>query len=597
MGDIDRIFLTNNNIKARKRMLTAGAEKVSKSKTESKRKPTKKPIFAAMRDVYLSMCRKNKIDIPTTQSLQQVMGYAKLSKAQACLFSYFAVESVNGSMYFDMNDLQTDMDVMPSEYGEYYPDMDYLLKKNVLSCRFDVPYIEGSFDSLLQFVVADDVLKRAQYNQKFEPHKPTNTDTVFDTLSYLTRVNREGWTNKVDYYSKIVNALYKDDPILKPLIPETMDAVPEGFGRVEEPLQFFTYAGSYLLKDDSISCREVIETVIRNATPRDVIDLLKTFKNETNYFIKEKIFEVDKNNFGDDMMIMWGNKAKEMIFKGDNALYLHQATIKELGKINVEDIKAKELFYNPANAKDIERLENLCKEETFQEMRKRLEEKNLPKGLTILLHGAPGTGKTETVMQIAKKTGRSVLHVNIQEIRNCWVGESEKNIKKVFDTYRSCTDVLKPILLFNEADAIISKRSSLDGDRNASVTKMENSIQNIILEEFEKFDGICCLTSNMTDNLDSAFDRRLLFKLKFENPTLEVKQKIWKNKMPELSDEDSKRLANEFDLSGGQIDNIVRKSEMDYILYGTKPDINQLIDFCQKEKLQKTESKRIGFGA
>jgi hypothetical protein len=67
--------------------------------------------------------------------------------------------------------------------------------------------------------------------------------------------------------------------------------------------------------------------------------------------------------------------------------------------------------------------------------------------------------------------------------------------------------------------------------------------------------------------------------------------------MPELSDEDSKRLATDFDLSGGQIDNIVRKSEMDYILYGKKPDIEQLIDFCKKEKLQKSDSKRIGFGS
>ena len=594
MGPRNRILETNN-IKARKRLLTVGTEKVNKATT--KKKTTKKPIFAAMRDVYISMCRKNKIDIPMTQSLQQVMRYAKLSKIQACFFSYFAVETVNGAFYFDMADLQSDMDVMPSEYGEYYPDMDYLLKHNVLTCRFDVPYIEGSFDSLLQFMVADDVLKRAQYNQKFEPHKPENVNNVFDTLSYLTRVNREGWTNKAGYYSRIINALYADDPILKTLVPEKLDAIPEGFNRAVDPLNFFTYAGSYLLKSESVSCKEVTETIIGGNNPRDVIAIMKSFKNEQNYFIKEKIFAVDKNNFGDDMNITWGSKAKDLIFEGDNALYLNQASIKELGKIDNKDIKVKELFYNPVNEKDIERLENLCKEETFQEMRKRLEEKNLPKGLTILLHGAPGTGKTETVMQIAKKTGRSILHVNIQEIRNCWVGESEKNIKKVFDTYRNCNDGLKPILLFNEADAIISKRSSLDGDRNASVTKMENSIQNIILEEFEKFDGICCLTSNMTDNLDSAFDRRLLFKLKFENPTLEVKQRIWKNKMPELSDEDSKRLATDFDLSGGQIDNIVRKSEMDYILYGKKPDIEQLIDFCKKEKLQKSETKRIGFGS
>lgn len=154
-------------------------------------------------------------------------------------------------------------------------------------------------------------------------------------------------------------------------------------------------------------------------------------------------------------------------------------------------------------------------------------------------------------------------------MRNKYVGESEKNIKSVFVQYREVcknSDVA-PILFFNEADALINKRTE---NVEGSVDKMDNAMQNIILQELENLEGILIATTNLTSNLDKAFDRRFLYKVKFSNPDEETKYKIWCSMLDDLSQEDARALAHKYDFSGGQIENIARKRAVDYILYGEK---------------------------
>ncbi len=148
-----------------------------------------------------------------------------------------------------------------------------------------------------------------------------------------------------------------------------------------------------------------------------------------------------------------------------------------------------------------------------------------------------------------------------------------------------------PILLFNEADGILSKRRDAIA---GNTTQTENTIQNIILEEMETLEGIMICTTNLSENLDTAFERRFLFKIKFENPTIEAKEKIWKSKLDWLNDETISKIAQAYELSGGQIDNIVRKITMDEVLTGNKPDFEELNALCKSEKINNTE-RRIGF--
>ena len=225
----------------------------------------------------------------------------------------------------------------------------------------------------------------------------------------------------------------------------------------------------------------------------------------------------------------------------------------------------------------------------------RLEAKGYRSGFTCLFYGAPGTGKTETVLQLARQTGRDIMQVNISEIKSMWVGESEKNIKRVFDEYRAKVEkaTLAPILLFNEADAVIGKRQ--EGAERA-VEKMENSIQNIILQEMETLNGILIATTNLAQNMDHAFERRFLYKVKFNKPTLEARMQIWHSMLPELQESDIRALAEKYDFSGGQIENVARHYAIDTVLHSdAASSLEKLMAHCDSERLEQQGSRKIGF--
>lgn len=187
------------------------------------------------------------------------------------------------------------------------------------------------------------------------------------------------------------------------------------------------------------------------------------------------------------------------------------------------------------------------------------------------------------------------MRVDVDEIKSCWVGESEKNIKTLFDRYSNiCKNTDRaPILLFNEADAVLGVR--MEGASRA-VDKMENSIQNIILQEMETLEGIMIATTNLTTNLDKAFERRFLYKIRFDKPTVESRAKIWQSMLKGLPANDAQTLASLFDLSGGEIENIVRKHSVNAILTGNDTlDLPTLIETCRHERISSTSLPRIGF--
>ncbi len=263
--------------------------------------------------------------------------------------------------------------------------------------------------------------------------------------------------------------------------------------------------------------------------------------------------------------------------------------------IHSDKIVEKQLFYGQSIQNQIDELGGLLDESHYQAITSRMKNAGFRCGFTCLFYGAPGTGKTETVLQLARQTGRDILQVDVSKIKSCWVGESEKNIKNLFDTYKDKVkkSSIAPILLFNEADAIISKRQ--EGAERA-VDKMENSIQNIILQEMEDLDGIMIATTNLAQNMDKAFERRFLYKIKFEKPTLEARMHIWHEMIPTLSENDTKTLAEKYEFSGGQIENIARHNAINGILYGEKANsLEALMSYCDNERLETKQTRKIGF--
>ncbi|MFR5937077.1 MAG: hypothetical protein ACLUGU_16615 [Alistipes shahii] len=125
---------------------------------------------------------------------------------------------------------------------------------------------------------------------------------------------------------------------------------------------------------------------------------------------------------------------------------------------------------------------------------------------------------------------------------------------------------------------------------------MENSLQNIILQEMEQLDGIMIATTNLTQNLDRAFERRFLYKIEFERPDAAVKSRIWRSMIPTLDERTAATLAERYDFSGGQIENIARKRTVEMILRGVEPTMEELDEFCRNEQLgNRAKRRRIGF--
>ena len=255
----------------------------------------------------------------------------------------------------------------------------------------------------------------------------------------------------------------------------------------------------------------------------------------------------------------------------------------------------KQLFFPKDIQRQVEELGSFLQPENYQKIQERMKEKGFRNGFACLFYGSPGTGKTETVYQLARKTGRNIMVVDVPQLKSMWVGRSEKNVKALFDRYSEQVKKSKqtPILLFNEADAIIGIRKN--GAENA-VDKMENSLQNIILQEMETLDGIMIATTNLQQNMDKAFERRFLYKIKFDKPTEEARASIWRSMIPELSDLDVHTLASKYDFSGGQIENIARHYAIDNILHGQSEDVlSMLICHCDNERLDEKDKRKIGF--
>lgn len=319
----------------------------------------------------------------------------------------------------------------------------------------------------------------------------------------------------------------------------------------------------------------------------------KIIVNKETKLSKLNLIEISKENFYNSNKVKLTKKVTDFLREHED-LDIDDISNKDSKLLKSKDISAKKLFFNPAENVQLQQISNILNDAKFREMQRRLKEKSMPIGVTAVFHGVSGTGKTESVYQLAKESGRNIFKVDISESKSMYFGESQKLIKKIFTEYEEMkkAEELCPILLFNEADAIIGKRKSAG---SSNVADTENAIQNIILEEMENFDGILFATTNLVENMDAAFERRFLFKVKFEQPSIENSAKIWKENLPILSKKESQILSEKFKFSGGEMENIARKCAMHEILHGGVLQFQDLEDLCKNEKWSGAEKRKIGF--
>jgi SpoVK/Ycf46/Vps4 family AAA+-type ATPase len=178
----------------------------------------------------------------------------------------------------------------------------------------------------------------------------------------------------------------------------------------------------------------------------------------------------------------------------------------------------------------------------------------------IIFYGPPGTGKTMTALSLAKSLKKKVLSFDCSKILSMYVGESEKNVRKIFDTYKELSKKTKsePMLLLNEADQFLSSRSVSGG---SSADKMHNQMQNIFLEQIENFSGILVAATNLLETIDPAFSRRFEYKIAFEKPNFKQRVLLWQKMLPKKAkyekDFEIEKLARH-PLTGGQIKIVIK---------------------------------------
>ena len=311
--------------------------------------------------------------------------------------------------------------------------------------------------------------------------------------------------------------------------------------------------------------------------------IVKQFKNKTSDLVVKDILENVDNNEEDFRLTVHGI----LLLLGEEYVPEDRKEPKQTPALpNKQTIVQKNMFYNEDERKHILRLEALLCQDSFVSIQQRMKEAGLRTGFCCLFYGAPGTGKTETVLQMARRTGREIIRVDLSSQKSMWVGESEKNIERIFADYREklSQSELVPILLFNEADAIFSKRHV---GVNSEVEQMANTMQNILLQNMENFEGILIATTNLADNFDPAFHRRFLYRIEFKSPSAEVRKQIWRSMLPDMDESNIKAMAERFSISGGQIENAVRKMMIESILKGCPLSTDEIVAICEQEVQKK----------
>ena len=439
----------------------------------------------------------------------------------------------------------------------------------------------------LSYRVPAVVLKSLRKNQPYvyQPEPVPDTQTFFDCFDRLM-------DEKNDDEQTHESLLEQTKELLEEIKDTTFATELRRCGFCDEDTLLFVFMAHLYVEnnDDNIGFHDIDNLFDDGEIPSWVKCEFRTRKSEL--FEKGLIENVNEDGMARSDAFKLTDKTKEEILC---ELNLNNVGKSDKGLIKADSLAEKHLIYNANEHQQVSELSSILSADRFSEVQSRLRSAGMRPGFCCIFYGAPGTGKTETVYQLARQTGRDIMRVDVDKIKSCWVGESEKNIKALFDRYRNIckNSKLAPILLFNEADAVLGVR--MEGASRA-VDKMENSIQNIIPQEMETLEGIMIATTNLTTNLDKAFERRFLYKIRFDKPSVGSRSKIWQSMLPGLSEKDAQTLASQFDLSGGEIENIARKHSVNAILSGKDSiDIKEIIATCRQERINNTSRPRIGF--
>ena len=357
---------------------------------------------------------------------------------------------------------------------------------------------------------------------------------------------------------------------------------------LSEKILFFCAAIKYSKSEEQIDLEYTIKQIEDNFSKQK--EFRDSIACKTSPLIKNDLLIREEDGFVFDEFVGLTEKAKQALFEKEASKTTKKTTFSMASIIYPEDIVLEALYYNETESKQITTIEKVLNENNYKLVIDQLISNNLGKGISILFNGYSGTGKTATARQLAKITNRPLFCVDVEKIVDKWMGNSEKNTKKIFEEYyefsKECEQI--PILFFNE-DSIFSKRVEV----GHSSDRTHNSMQNILLEQMEMFSGIAIITSNHAEKLDKAFERRFLYRVEFQKPSKITQQQLIKKSFQLLSEKTIEQALETYSFTGGQIYNIRKKYILQSIIENTSVD-NLFLGLCNEEFGLQSQ-KKIGF--
>ena len=517
--------------------------------------------------------------------IARLADYLQVNETQALFFAViFSLNYEKSQAAVD--ELARHFNVSPLRILTYHKELEDMVEKNILEGKAQRRRGRNMHLAKKNYVVPNQLIESILENKKPSIAKK---NTVRDFTGFLQELD-ELFDYRRDEIIHSLQLFEEAEELAEQY--EELDEIQtiNNFGLDHEEKLLYCYVcGATIAGDNEVSINEPLGAIFDNI--RDQFKFKKWLFQEKGPLFEKELLEWSKSQFRDKRNIRLTEKSLKMLFGEDVDFFMNREKMKNV--IKPESIEEKALFYNSPEEERVTFMQDLLKKHKLPELQNRLKERNMPQGVTVLLHGKPGTGKTETARQLARETGREVVHVDLSDTKSMWFGESEKNVREIFDSYRNYAQNqdMYPILLFNEADALFSKRGD---SHRSSVGQTENAIQNILLEQLEAFEGILVATTNLTMNLDQAFERRFLYKICFREPSTSVKSRIWKSKLGGLKVADYEKLAAQYHFSGGQIDNVARKVLTEEVLYNRTPDLERIMAFCEDEMIRE-EKNRIGY--
>lgn len=518
------------------------------------------------------------------KDLEALADYLKVSMVQAILFAVILSQNFK-RRYVTVDHLSKFLGCSGIKVMKHLPDLAILQEKRWIRADADAHKKRAHLNEISFYVVREVFDRLMNGDGKLENAEEKD---IYVVLTEMMDLALDFDKERITFYEmkqdvRELVAGQMDLPYLKLLKQQGLTE--------EEELLFMLVCQRTLTGDPEVDLDH--SAWIVTGSPSQRIKLKRSIVRGRSRLVGNGMLKIQDGVFKTDSEITLTDQAINQYF-GEDADLLVKKSINHNNMVKPDSIKEVKLFFNEDESKSMDQLQKLLSKRGYDGVVKRLKEQNLRTGFTVLFHGSPGTGKTAAVYELSRKSGRDVMRVDLSQTKSMWFGESEKKIKEIFNQYRSLLTYSDktPILLFNEADGVFGERREL---KNSSSSQTFNTMQNILLEEMENFEGILIATTNLTNNFDRAFERRFLYKMEFSSPSEITRSKIWRSKIKGLSPKVAELLSRNFSLSGGQIENVTRKFHINKILYGGDMSYDILSSYCKDEQLAKQIHSSVGF--